>query len=312
MKFLATVFIVILGFINSINCQIFDYSIKLEPFYTSDCTGDQSGVGYVAKLDTCFTIDDQTSFNFRLQGNDSVSVGISQFIDCESDDEKLIGQTYTIGSCIPAIQLDSIHQYLEPFYHLVSLIKVDKVFNHLEIPTDSIAMVYRVGTCVSIPLLVEYYTNNTKLLYTTSGETNIYYCNDNNYPVYQSCSDSGCIGPFDDISICGTIPSFYNETTPNPPFTGFSGETSGGNTGVKTGTSGHFSGNTIGNTPKEILDGGKGSDAFITYSSGHSSGNTIGISPDDKELYDRNGGFKDESSSSSYDVDIYYLSTICV
>ncbi|KAN0022898.1 hypothetical protein ACTFIU_005639 [Dictyostelium citrinum] len=315
MKFLQLVFIVVFGFINLINCQLFDYAIKLEPFLTSDCSGEQSGVGYVAKLDTCFTIDDQTSFSFTHQGN-SVSVGISEYVDCDMNGE-ILDQTFTIGSCIPAIQLDSQHRYLEKFYHLVSLIKVDKDLDHLEIPSGSIVMVYRVGTCISIPLMVEYYTNNTKLASTTEGVSNTFYCDDNDYPVFQSCSEDGCFGPFQDSEVCENIPNFFNNTSPNIPITGASGEVSGeisgGNTGVKTGTSGHFSGNTIGNTPKEIL-GGKGGnvdDAFITYTSGHSSGNTIGITPNDKELYDRNGGFKDQSSSS-FDDELCYLTTICV
>ncbi|KAM9965798.1 hypothetical protein ACTFIR_005973 [Dictyostelium discoideum] len=316
MKFLPIVFmIVVFGFTNLINCQyFFEYAIKLEPFLTSDCSGEQTGVGYVAKLDTCFTIDDQTSFQLRLESDNKVSVGISENVDCDmmDDGEEIVNnQTFTIGSCIPAIQFDSIHQYLQPFYQLVSLVKVDKIIDHLELPTGSIAMMYRVGTCVSIPLLVEYYTNNTKLSNTSEeGVIDTFYCDENNYPVIESCTEAACSAPFSDLEICETIPNFYNNT----PSTGeISGEISGGNTGVKTGTSGHFSGNTIGNTPKEIL-GGKGGnvdDAFITYTSGHSSGNTIGITPDDKELYDRNGGFQDQYSSTSFD-EIYYLSTICV
>ncbi|KAK5578032.1 hypothetical protein RB653_002983 [Dictyostelium firmibasis] len=316
MKFLSIIFLVVLGFMKLVNGQLFDYSIKLEPFSTSDCSGEQEGVGFIAKVDTCFTIDYQTSFNFKLQGENSVSVGISQEDQCDNESEYFHQKNYKIGSCIPAIQLDTTHQYLKKFYQLVSVVKVDKNFDNLKIPSGSIAMVYRDGTCVSIPLLVEYYTNNTKLE-TFKNSSNLYYCNDEGYPVYQECTEMGCVGPYYDWKTCETIPKFYNSTTPTPVSGSITGEISVDMTGVKTGTGGHFSGDTIGNSPKEIFGGmGGDGDAFITYTSGQPTvHNTIGITPDDiEELFDSEGGYQDKSfsssSSDSFGNEIYYLSAI--
>ncbi|KAK5575279.1 hypothetical protein RB653_010536 [Dictyostelium firmibasis] len=208
--------VVILNFSNAFEKTYLNFI----PFETSDCSGNPSGIGYGAVIDTCFTFDSSRNWLFNNINRKENTVSYTQYYNKGGVSEtcqvqSMPTETSTIGECVAGktFNFNSFYQPVKSSQEIYYQIEVTDDSPYI-VP-DSYVISNKYGGCNdtdSDPITIEYFTNQTQVFISIFGASYEFYCLDDT-PMFMTCSIDGnnCSDPQSQTQ-CSQISPFFNTT----------------------------------------------------------------------------------------------------